>query len=269
MEYDFSVEFSALDEFFELLSIKYGFLDVKDDYFNLGKDFYVSLSKAVYEFEDKELSEYYVDMQLPKSEKYLKWFDDFTRLFWQLGLSDSMINEEDAGLRVFYQSAPWENEYYEKLQETNDFWWFLVCMIQKFGSSSEVSTAYETRKVFEEVVIKEKFEGFDLNWFENLHTWFLRNKMMKEYKNSVPKQEEVFNVDFSQLKSVDINNIPEYDLDEYFYFNGDYYDPIEVRLAITASGGLAQSLERQDLEGKVTTASSLLKKKKKNKLRLK
>ena len=60
------------------------------------------------------------------------------------------------------------------------------------------------------------------------------------------------------LEPLDTSFIPEYlmsDNDQIFYVDGKPYLKIDFLRAITAAGGVAQTLEKQDLEGKVTNAN--------------
>jgi hypothetical protein len=109
--------------------------------------------------------------------------------------------------------------------------------------------------------------GFSFNWFLPLRDYFNAKKLEAEFSNkslkSISSQYE--NVDFSTIKEVDVSAVPEYELEDGFVNYGNrYYNRFDVLLAITAAGGLAQSLERQDLEGKVTTVGRLRKNKKKS-----
>lgn len=68
----------------------------------------------------------------------------------------------------------------------------------------------------------------------------------------------------NDLEPLDTSYIPEYllmDNPHIIYKNGKPYLKLDIMQAITAAGGLAQTLERQDLEGKMTNVGRLSDKK--------
>lgn len=157
---------------------------------------------------------------------------------------------------------------YELLRETNDYFWFLVALFQVYCSCNYVPWEDLNDSLME--IDDSGFKGFSFDWFTPLKTWVFREKMRIEFEKSSKKEfienkSVLKNVDFSSLVSVDVNEVPEFELDDYVEHDGLLYDPFDVYLAITAAGGLAQSLERQDLEGSVTNVGKMLKKELKNK----
>lgn len=212
--------------------------------------------------------EHYYNMKLPKSSEYLLWFDNFNDGMNKMGLGISEWYESTtASNRAFFIKEPWETFSRERLEKTGDYFWFLVAFIQKFGSPSQYE-ASDVRKICEELDSLGHNIEFSMKWFEPLRVWISTRRLHDEFSGKTMKSLNIdfSNVDFSLLEPDDITAIPEYDLeDEYLSDNGNFYHKDKVLLAITASGGLAQALERQDLEPKITNVSTLLGKHKKRK----
>lgn len=239
------------------------------------EEFSEKLEEAVYAFNydlEDNYDAYYFDMNVEKSDEYVKNFDNFSDFMWDIGLGNSEAYfDRDEGFHAIYEGPnPWEDDLYYELKETGDYWWFLVCMIQKISSPCGEWFTPNMSDVIE--ILEENYKnsdnGFSFEWFLPLKSFLVSQKIMNEYKNYTIKSIESMSssVDFSSLAEVDLTNIPEYEIeDSYIENEGKYYDPLDVYRAITAAGGMAQALERQDLEDKITTVNSLTKKKKKNK----
>jgi hypothetical protein len=228
----------------------------------------VFFSRESYEI----LSDYYVDLGIPNSEVYVSWYDELSNALEKMGMGNSayygpMYNGE-AYHHVLFELAPWDNEFYEELKSTNDYWWFLVCLFSKIGSVT-IDGLGATHVA--EILLKiedEKIGGYSSNWLKPLDIWIKKFQLMEEYKNISLKSISDFNLsnlDLSNIDFVDITNIPEYELDKYIGYDGKYYEPFELFKAITASGGFAQALEKQDLEPRVANVNSILRKNKKRK----
>jgi hypothetical protein len=237
-------------------------------YFN---DFSNALEKAMYDYNYGDVKDYYYDMGIKKSDKYIIHLDNFNDFMWDLGygVSESYWDIDKNAGKVYYGGLPCENAYYEELKRTGDYWWFLVCVMQKFSSPADEDDTPEMYDVYES--IREHYSkfpnGFSFEWFFPLKGYLEAKKLENEFsKTSLKSLGEYYeNVDFSSITEADISAIPEYEIEDSFVNYGNkYYNKMDVFLAITASGGLAQSLERQDLEGKVTTVGRLRKNKKKS-----
>lgn len=239
------------------------------------KDFSEKLENAVYSYNYDlydNYTEYYFDMGIEKSKSYFEYYKNFTDYMWDIGLgvSEAYFAKDEGFHSIYEGDNPWENDFYFKLEETGDYWWFLVCMIQKVSSPCSDGFTPNASEVIEEIekTYKNSDNGFSFEWFLPFKSFLVSQKIMNEYKNYTIKSIESMSssVNFSSLAEVDLTNIPEYEIeDSYIENEGKYYDPLDVYRAITASGGMAQALERQDLEDKITTVNSLTKKKKKNK----
>lgn len=218
--------------------------------------------------EPDKLYDFYYDMKLPKSDIYMVWFKAFSDTYEELGLELSEFGGDfDSTGDYLFTSPPWETFSLERLEQTKDYFWFLVLLIQKFGSSTEFSP-YDVKAIFLKLDEKGYTKKFNFDWFKPLEVWMTSHHMMNEFRSNKISlksltSEDFSKLDFSSIKPDDINEIPEYEINEtYFNVNDNYYHVDKVLLAISAAGGMAQALERQDLEPKVTTVSSLLKKKK-------
>jgi hypothetical protein len=264
--------------FFELLHERYDIpknwylknsRNEETEWFN---DFVDSLYKAVYfdgYYQPGSIYDSYFNMKLPKSEIYMVWYEVFNNTLTELGMDESeFVGDMDSTGDFLFREAPWETFSYSRLKETNDYFWFLVLFIQKFGSTTQY-TADDVKRVLINLYDKGYTKKFDFDWFKPFEVWMTSNYMMKDFYNrkfSLKSLglDDFSKLDFSEIQPDAITDIPEYEINEtYFNINDNYYHVDKVLLAISASGGLAQALERQDLEPKVTTVSSLLNKKKK------
>jgi hypothetical protein len=227
-------------------------------------EFLSKLDEAVFDFDNKTLDDLYYDTGLEKSDFYAQYYDEFDKIMFLMGFSETEWVDGECPAKHLYYETPWEEGglTYDALHATNDFWWFLVVMIQRFGSSS----TERSFDVMNRLLSHENVTSLIKKWMSPLSVLTTRLDLMREYESKNVKnfaKEDFSSVDLSNLKSIDITNIPEYDLDEYVHWEGNYYKPMDVWLAITASGGFAQALEKQDLEPKVTNSNVLLDKKKK------
>lgn len=80
-------------------------------------------------------------------------------------------------------------------------------------------------------------------------------RLANEYDAQKPNS--VDNSIIKSLEPVDISSIPEYVIDSLYRHGSYYYKPSDIRKMITASSQTAQSLERQDLEDKITPTQTL------------
>lgn len=266
------VNSSVIDTFFVYLrkNLNILFLDEKrNTVFNYLEDFFENLENAVYYYEYDNVDDYYMDLGLKKSSEYIARYDKFSDFMFKIGLGESSAYlENDKGqYSVYYGGLPCEGDFYDKLKETGDYWWFLVCFLQKLGSPASQWETREVDDIIDRIVELSKMDKskFSLEWFLPLKSYITSKSIEDEYKNqsidSIYKSSSDFN--FDEIPEADLTDVPEFEIeDSYIEKNGKYYDPLDVYRAITASGGLAQALERQDLEDKVTTANMLYKKKK-------
>jgi hypothetical protein len=221
--------------------------------------------------ENEPLDDYFVDLGVPTSDMYVKWYREMQDVFFKLGWTSEYFGPIRNGYAIHHElfsEAPWENEFYNALVETNDYWWFLVCVFSKLGSVTLDGRPSERTAKLLLSFEKENIGGFSLAWFEPLGTWIKKYIIMEEYKKTSFKSISDFNfnnLNVSLIPTADISNTPEYDLDKYINYKGKYYEPFELFKAITASGGFAQALERQDLEPRLTNVASLIRKKRKEK----
>jgi hypothetical protein len=269
------VNYEGLYYFMRMLSLKmknfYYYEDIDDVWstFKYLDDFSSNLENSVYKYGYEGVENYYFNMGIKPSENYVKYFDEFKDFMWELGygVSEAYFDEDDGLGTIYRHGLPCENDYYNKLKETGDYWWFLVCMIQKFSSGCEKDYTPSMEEVSGDILKHyENFtSGFSFDWFLPLKHYLHAKKLENEFSNRSLKSFNSYysNVDFSGINEADISEVPEYEVEERFVNHGNkYYNRIDVFLAITASGGMAQSLERQDLEDKITTISRLRKKKK-------
>jgi hypothetical protein len=274
-----SVSDRALFEFFEMLSEYY---DIPNNWFLRNspiperewmRNLTVALADAVTEDlfwdDDGNIYKGHFEMNLPKSDEYLRWYEAFNETLLDLGMGLSEWYESLIGNRSHYVISPWEDYSLERLKETGDYFWFLVLFLQRFGSSSE----YETSEVRDTIVNLYELgheERFNIAWFKPLDVW-MKAQMLRDEFNSRGTMKSFSNVDFSNvdfttLEADDVSAIPEYDVDDNFISrDGKFYHRDKVLLAITAAGGFAQALERQDLEPKITNVATLLGKGKRKK----
>jgi hypothetical protein len=231
-------------------------------------ELFLSLQQSSFVSEEDGISpeRYYVDMGAPKSSLYYEYYKKIHKLIQFMGESRSEWYGKEYGLRVFYETenTPWETYSIERLKRTEDFYWFLVLVIQRIGSCT---SKYGDHILANLEKIGKSIPGtFSLNWFSPFYRWFDRNKLMSEF-SSIQKSintDDFIPENYSYINPVDSSEIAEYDVgDRYRVFDGKYYDVMDIALAITASGGLAQSLERQDLEPSVTGVGKILRAKKK------
>lgn len=236
------------------------------------REFSEKLENAVYHYKYENIEDYYFNMGIKKSSEYATWLERYTNYMWDIGLGSSEGYFTNEGSHAVYVAGlPCEDDYLFELEETSDYWWFLVSVIQKFSSPCEqgwVPNMWEIEERVEETY--KNFTGdFSFDWFLPLKNYITAVKLAYDYKNKTMKSvslENFSNLDFSLIKPADLSNIPEYDIeDSFIHHNGKYYEIMDVFLAITASGGMAQALERQDLEPKVTTVHNILKRKNKEK----
>lgn len=271
-----SVSGNVLPEFYTLIS---DYVDIPRHWFfsesvhpekEWMKNFSFALARAVekdYSFEDN-MYEGYFDMKLPKSEDYLAWYDRFEETIEELGMGLSEFHGSVSSTsRSTYISTPWDSWSYERLKETNDYFWFLVVTLQRFGCSTEYQIS-EVRETLSRLYELGHENLFNMEWFQPLNTWITTQHLKEEYGSKLTVKSlsntSFSNVNFSLLEPDDVTAIPEYDLsDDYVVNNGNFYHKDKVLLAITAAGGMAQALERQDLEPKVTSVAQLLGKTKK------
>jgi hypothetical protein len=210
----------------------------------------------------------YFDMGLPKSKDYISHFDSFEIFLRDMGIEDS---DWDGDLlhssRLHFISAPWYSWGYERLKSTNDYFWFLVLFIQRMGSLTEYESMDFTNTLMA-VHNRGLSQYFDMEWFSPLNSWIGSRKIMDEFalsKGSI-KSFKIPDYIMKGFESDDISSVPEYDVEDlYLNVNGNFYHIDKVMLAITASGGFAQALERQDLEPKVTNVASLIGKRRRRK----
>lgn len=242
---------------------------------NIGSDYFSG-------DEDSTLDDFYRDMNLEKSDKYIVWFDTFSEIMSAFGdvEYESDLDDMPPQHNWWVDECPWEPSYsdtsgstYLKLKETGDFFWFLIVCIQRLGSVVGLSwrDIYSVKKVLVEVSQDHK-DAIDWSIFYPLNSWISAKSLESSFKKrslkSVSKDLQSINLNLEEINAIDVHEIPEFDLEEnYIRYENNYYEVGDVVRAITASGGLAQSLERQDLEPKVTTVNSLLKKKKKIKVK--
>jgi hypothetical protein len=207
----------------------------------------------------------YYNMGLPKTKNYISYYDAFELFLSDVGLSDSEWDGDiEHSSRIPYVNAPWESWGYERLEKTDDYFWFLVLLMQRMGSLTEyeyIDLMGGLKALYE----RGYTEKFDIKWFEPLQNWIIAKRMGDEIANSKISIKS-FSLPISIMKGFepdDVSSIPEYDIDEnYLIIDGSFYHRDKVMLAITASGGFAQALERQDLEPKITNVASLLGKRK-------
>lgn len=239
--------------------------------------FFINLSEAVTSEEDtynldsfngEYAKDCYMNLNLPKSDAYMHHLNYFIELMNKSGYSSYWEYDyyEIPSNKSEFSEMAWEKNgtTYELLRETGDYWWFLVAFSQVYSSWLYMSFGELNR--FLHSVNQKGMKGFSEDWFVPLKTFYAREEIRVEFENSKNKsfdKSTLKNVDFSTLNSVNVNYIPEYDLDDYVENEGNFYDPFDVYLAITASGGFAQSLERQDLEGSVENIGKMIKKRKK------
>lgn len=252
-----SIDSDAIKYFLSLCK-KLGILVSTDE------KFLEKLDSAVFNFENSNLEDLHYDTGLEKSEEYMRNYLEFDKMMFLMGFSETQWFDGECPAKHLYHETPWEEAglVYDALQDTGDFWWFLVLMTQRFGSSS----TERANEVMERILMHEDVYTALTRWMHPLSILTTRLALMMEYEKRKSEnftKEDFSSVDFTRLKSIDIDTIPEYDLDEYVFWQGRYYEPKDVWLAITASGGFAQALERQDLEPKVTNANVLADKKKK------
>lgn len=260
----------VINDFFSLLNKYFKIpIEEKPEWF---KRFYVSLVRSIesdFSFEENVLEGYF-DMGLPKRREYVSYYDAFEQTLKDLGLENSEWEGDlDVSQRVSFNYAPWGDGWgYERLDSTNDYYWFLVLFLQRMGSFSEYESM-DVNKIFINLYESGNEDKFNIKWFEPLVNWIKSKQMMDEFsasKTSI-KSLNLKGLNIEGFEPDDISAIPEYDVEEdYVNIKGNFYHRNKVMLAITASGGFAQALERQDLEPKLTNVARILGKNKKRKL---
>lgn len=210
----------------------------------------------------------YFDMKLPNSSSFLPWFENFDRVMKNIDDDLTSGLERGEGYSFHFwenKPAPWRpgGVSYDKLQETGDFFWFLVCVIQRFGSLVRYNPEAVSKLLLK--FIKQRPNDLNLDIFKPLESFAFRNKLIAQYGKitlkSLKEEVDLEKLDFSKLVPLDIQKTPEYELFSSYHNNGNYYAEDDIiQLAITASGAMAQSLERQDLEPKILTKYQLKKK---------
>jgi len=129
--------------------------------------------------EDDYVEEVYQDLQLPKSEEYLDQLDKFIALMDTSGVSTYYDGSEeevsnDNCWTIFYDREWVEGgTTYELLQETGDYFWFLVAFIQNFASTPYVEDR-DLHELLDKVESEDTLDHFSLEWFAPLKTWFQR-----------------------------------------------------------------------------------------------
>lgn len=216
--------------------------------------------------EKSDALKFYVNMSLSKSDDYMKWFHTFKKGIENLGFENTEYYDKMKRVYI-HEEIPWEEGgvLYDLLDETGDYFWFICLLYSRYGSIVD-ATFPDLFKIYGNMIEKGHKEVFDMEWFDPLRTFIKTNRLRDEfeYKNVSIKSFDFSKADFSKIEPDDISNIPEYDIEDMFIEkDGDFYSIDKALLAITASGGLAQSLERQDLEPSITNVSNMIKRKKK------
>lgn len=108
-------------------------------------------------------------------------------------------------------------------------------------------------------VIKEAFMAGDfISLFRGLDYHRDAEELTKEYQKLKRDGQEVDPFVFKHIDPIDTSHIPDFLLEDnpdYTMFEGQWYLSSEVMKMITAGGQVAQSLERQDLEGGMTSVN--------------
>jgi hypothetical protein len=269
------VNYEGLYYFMRMLSLKmrnfYYYEDIDDAWsdFNYLNEFSSMLTKALYQYDYDGLKNYYFNMGIKPSEDYIKHFDEFNDFMWELGygVSEAHFDADDGLGTIYRKGLPCENDYYNELKKTGDYWWFLICVMQKFSSPCDEDYTPGMEEISEDIMehYQSFTNGFSFDWFFPLKHYLHAKKLENEFSRKSLKSFSSYysNVDFSNIKEADISEVPEYEVEEIFINHGNkYYNKMDVFLAITAAGGVAQALERQDLEDKITTVGRLRKKNK-------
>jgi hypothetical protein len=168
---------------------------------------------------------------------------------------DSALNGEDhEPTWNIYDDTPWTvaisldkvEETVSLLKKTGDFFYMHAMMMILFGGITE---KYLFKAALENNIelLKDIYLGFKVH--------VTAKKMMKEFS----ERDVLKASSFTHLaQAVNPQEIPPYVFDSNAVIEqgGNYYLTYDIIKALTAAGGVAQALERQDLEGGVTNAAS-------------
>jgi hypothetical protein len=169
-------------------------------------------------------------------------------------LDNSINGKEYEPTWNIYDDTPWTlavdldkvEEAVSLLKKTGDFFYMHAMVMILFGGITE-KYLFKAALEENEELLKDIYLGFKVN--------VTAKKMMKEFS----EKDVLKAVSFTNLADpVNPSEVPPYALDSTSIVekDGNYYLTYDILRALTAAGGVAQALERQDLEGGVTNAAS-------------
>lgn len=218
--------------------------------YTLDEDTILQLSECAFGF--------LVGKESRKNIKRLDYFDtgivDKNNITFLKHLDNFLLGKEyepdwnlyDNSRSSFQFDAVKVEEAVSRLKETGDFFYLHVLLLVFFGGITEQYHA--------NLAIKESGELLS-EMYMKYKSFIVAKKFTKEFSS-----QEVMKAasNYHLASPIDPEIIPPYSIgsSSVVKIGGNYYLTDDILKAITAAGGMAQALERQDLEGGMENAAS-------------
>jgi len=176
------------------------------------------------------------------SKKYLLSLKEFDALLIASDYTPTwQYYEEEEGILHFDPELV--NKTFDALKLTGELFYFYVMVVIYIGGSLDEG-------------ISEYFAETLKDILTDLKVFVTARKMEKEFSSQDVKKAANYT---HLVEPVDISGYPTFlteNKSSIIRRSGKYYLTVDIIKALTAAGGVAQALERQDLEGGVTNAAN-------------